>query len=229
MSWVRIYRLFLRALPKELRSEHGRTMEALFVRELGRARRAGRLQGALAGLAGVWDVVRRGLYERTRRWATRAGARGWAYPEPSRTRGDPTRRPLRGRESPERGREGRWSIAALGDDLAHSLKSLRRAPGFTTVVLLTRALGVGANAAIFSVLDAVLYRPLPLPEARRVVNLAWDDSGYLQSGLSPERPPQELARHRQAPRRLDARRGAGRGGFPHRPLPSGLSEPRVRG
>jgi predicted permease len=62
---------------------------------------------------------------------------------------------------------------------------LRRAPGFTTVVLLTLALGVGANAAIFSVLDAVLYRPLPVPEARRVVNLAWDDPPYLQSGLSP--------------------------------------------
>jgi hypothetical protein len=76
MSWVRIYRLLLRALPKELRSEHGRTMEALFVRELGRARRAGGLQGALAGLAGVWDVVRRGLYDRTRRWATRAEPAG---------------------------------------------------------------------------------------------------------------------------------------------------------
>jgi predicted permease len=52
------------------------------------------------------------------------------------------------------------------------------------VVVLTLAIGVGATTAVFSVVDAVLLRPLPFPDARRVVNVAWDGGGYLQSALS---------------------------------------------
>ena len=72
----------------------------------------------------------------------------------------------------------------LVHDAAHALKSLLRAPRFTAVAVLTLALGVGANTAIFSVVDAVLLRPLPFPDAGRVVNLAWDGGGHLQSYLS---------------------------------------------
>jgi lipopolysaccharide export LptBFGC system permease protein LptF len=63
MSWTSLYRVALRLLPVGLRRKHGPAMEALFARELGRARARGRLPGALAGAAGVWDVVRRGAYE----------------------------------------------------------------------------------------------------------------------------------------------------------------------
>jgi len=56
-------------------------------------------------------------------------------------------------------------------DFRHALRSLRRAPGFTLVAILTLGLGLGANAAIFGVLDAALLRPLPYPEAERVVTL----------------------------------------------------------
>jgi lipopolysaccharide export LptBFGC system permease protein LptF len=66
MSWASVYRLALHLLPAELRRKHGLAMEALFTRELGRARTRGWPQGALAGVAGVWDVVRRGAYERVR-------------------------------------------------------------------------------------------------------------------------------------------------------------------
>ncbi|HEU6451356.1 MAG TPA: LptF/LptG family permease [Gemmatimonadaceae bacterium] len=66
MSWTRTYRLALHLLPTALRHKHGAAMETLFARELQRARERGRLEGVLAGAAGVWDVVRRGAYEQLR-------------------------------------------------------------------------------------------------------------------------------------------------------------------
>ena len=54
-------------------------------------------------------------------------------------------------------------------DLRHTLRSLARNPGFTTVAVLTLALGIGANVAVFSVADAVLFRPLEYRDADRLV------------------------------------------------------------
>jgi predicted permease len=68
----------------------------------------------------------------------------------------------------------------LRQDLIYSSRSLARVPAFSAIVVLTLALGVGANSAVFSVLNAVLFRPLPFPGAGRVVNLAWDGGGHLQ-------------------------------------------------
>jgi hypothetical protein len=57
-------------------------------------------------------------------------------------------------------------------NLRYAIRSLARAPGFTLTVVLTLAIGTGANSAVFSALNAVLLRPLPLPDSGRLVKLS---------------------------------------------------------
>jgi putative ABC transport system permease protein len=61
---------------------------------------------------------------------------------------------------------------AFRQDVVFSVRMLRRQPGFTVVALLALALGIGASTAIFSIVDAVLWRPLPYPRADRVMAVA---------------------------------------------------------
>ena len=61
---------------------------------------------------------------------------------------------------------------SLGQDLKHALRLLRKNPGFAAVAMLTLALGIGATTTIFSVVHSVLLKPLPYPDADRLVAIS---------------------------------------------------------
>ena len=75
----------------------------------------------------------------------------------------------------------------LARNLRHAARNLGRAPGFSLTVIATLALGIGANTAVFSALDAVLLRPLPFPDADRLVRLWQKQQTSAETMIAPVR------------------------------------------
>ncbi len=69
-------------------------------------------------------------------------------------------------------------------DLQYAYRTLAKSPGFTIVSLLTLAIGIGANTAIFSLVDGALLKPLPYPDAERIVRVLEKPPGFPRNGIS---------------------------------------------
>jgi len=80
-----------------------------------------------------------------------------------------------------------WSfLEHFAQDVRYGLRALRQAPGFTAVAVLSLALGIGANTAIFSLIDAVLLKTLPIQDPQELVAMDWHSKGWpgVMNGLS---------------------------------------------
>jgi putative ABC transport system permease protein len=88
------------------------------------------------------------------------------------------------RAARERRRASMW--ADFRQDVVYACRSLRRTPGFTAIAVLTLALGIGANTAIFSVINTVLLRPLPFPDSDRLVFI-WNTHDGKPEPVGPGR------------------------------------------
>jgi putative ABC transport system permease protein len=119
-----------------------------------------------------------GLNERDARFAARRGF------------GNVTRAQERFYES------GRWLWwDHLRQDVRYGLRRLRKSPGFTAIAILTIALGIGATTAIFSVVDATLWHPLPFPEPDQLVSIQDDLPGVRAQDVGLSEPEWQDLQH----------------------------------
>ncbi len=164
-------RLLVRLYPRELREAAGWELARAARQCVDRERRiGGRAGAALARVRLIADAVATAfawhaprLFDRTRHYRSTTEP----PPAPRRTR-------------PEAFMDN------LRKDLVYTLRAIRRQPGFALVVILILALGIGANTAVFSVLNGVVLKPLPYPEPERLelVTTQFPTIGFDQFWMS---------------------------------------------
>src|SRR3954464_14788121 len=141
------YRVLLHAFPADARREVGHDMGAMFTRQLQEAH-AHRFGAAKLWLRASVDAIVNGIGERFNRprrvQGHGAGVKRW-----------------------------RWWMHAFVQDVRYALRVMARQPGVTLVAVVTLALGIGANTAIFSAVNAILLRPLPHDDPQRVM-MVWE-------------------------------------------------------
>jgi hypothetical protein len=79
-----------------------------------------------------------------------------------------------------------WADGLLRN-VRYAVRTLTRTPGFTTTVVITLALGIGANTAVFSAIDAVLLQPLPFPDGNRLMRLSQKQKRSAETNIAPVR------------------------------------------
>ena len=83
-------------------------------------------------------------------------------------------------------------IDTILQDLRSGFRSIGRNPGFSLIVIVTLALGIGPNTAVFSVINAFLLRPLPYPEPERLVMVGSQQRGNQPPRVQCHRAPARL-------------------------------------
>ena len=120
-------------------------------------------------------------------------------------------------------------LETIGNDLRYAIRTLGRSPGFTVVIVLTLALAIGANSAIFSVIQGVLLRPLPYARPDRIVRIFFNSDNFPEVPVEPLRSPRfphaqsdlrQRGRHRPG-RRATLRRRRARHARRHSASPAG--------
>ena len=150
----RLYRVLLRCYPSAFRARFGQDMEETFAADLGEARSRSGVTVTALWVRAVGQAVVLG-----------AEARVTSIIEGA-------KRPMKLLSQP------RSNVIMLLQDIRFALRTFRRNPSFTVVVVATMALGIGASTTIFSVVNGVLLRPLPYPDSDRLVVLG----GTLEGG-----------------------------------------------